>query len=370
MTFATRQHNRMQRRANRISKRLRHESRKELRQQMEQQLAELNNKLASRGQIVKKREQKRRARRPKRWSPPLHEFPANNDPLIWTDRNKNPIGHVLRDLWRPNAGFLVGGGPSLRTIDLSFLRERGIVSLGINNVAGYAPVRAMTFSDPPEKFCHAIFFDPTIMKLVPVPKLTKRVRAKKPDGTFSFTSLRVMDCPNVWGYQRDSVWEANTFLTREHATWGRSRGSEIDPAHGKEKILFTFFLGLRLLHYLGCRQIFLLGVDFQMAESDGQGPGYAFAQARTTGAAAGNNNHYRKAQSMCLELLPHFREHRFEVFQTNPHSKLTAFPHLPLTQAVQLARGLVPAEPFPESLLSGWYEKKDDPNEDKRTAND
>jgi len=414
VSLETRQFNRLRRRAARIDSQMRDAVQDDLKRQMSDELKKLEAKISARAQELQlppeaadhlnpqgeiaaaraggapvseeprikqgvaktgqragreQRARDRQARRNKkksRWSPPLHEFPANEDPLLWTDRYKNPIGHALRDLWRPNAGFLLGGGPSLRELDLSFLRQRGIVSLGINNVAGYAPVRAMTFSDPPEKFCHAVFFDPAIMKLCPVPKLGKRVRAKKPDGTFGFTSVRVMDCPNVWGYQRNSIWDAKTFLSSEIATWGRSKGSTIDPAKGQEKILFTFFLGLRLMHYLGCRQVFLLGADFTMSQSDGTGPGYAFAQGRTKGAAGGNNNHYRKAQQMCLELLPTFAQHGFEVFNCNPDSHLTAFPYYPLDQAIELARGLVPPEPFPPELLSNWYEKENDPDEKKR----
>lgn len=312
--------------------------------------------------------QERRRKRKKRWAPPLHEFPPNDDPLLWTDRWKNPIGHLLRDLWRPNPGFLVCGGPSLQQIDLSFLRERGIVSLGINNVSGYAPVRAMTFSDPPEKFCHGVFFDPAVMKLVPVPKLGKRVRAKRPDGTFSFTSLRVQDCPNVWGYRRNSVWDPETFLTSENASWGNGKkGHEVN---GRERILFTFFLGLRLLHYLGCRQVYMIGADFSMLPTeDGRGQrGYAFTERRHEGAARGNNSSYRKANAMCHELRPIFDAAGFEVYNCNPDSHLTAFDYVPLETAIRNARGLVPPEPWPDEILLGWYSKDEDP--ENRDAGD
>jgi hypothetical protein len=306
-----------------------------------------------------RRKRERKIRKQHRWSPPLHVFPKNDDPLETTDRNKLPIGHSLRDLWRPNAGFLVCGGPSLKALDLSFLRERGIVSLGVNNVAGFAPVRAMTFSDPPEKFHHGIFFDPSVMKLVPVPKLTKRVRAKRDDGTFGFTSLRVQDCPNVWGYRRDAIWDAKTFLTSPNATWGN--GAKGVQVNGREKILFTFFLGLRLLHYLGCRQVFMLGVDFSMTSSEGaDNGGYAFNERRHEGAARGNNNSYRKANIMCHELRPFFDEAGFEVYNCNPASSLTAFDYVPLEQAKAIARGLVPPEPWPDDALTGWYAKTPD----------
>lgn len=370
MSLETRRRSRHLRRIKRTERAIRKAETPEERQQLEQQLehhrAELRKAEGLGGEepdpdARQKAREERRAKRRKRWAPPLHEFPKNDDPLEWTDRWKNPIGHLLRDLWRPNPGFLVCGGPSLQQIDLGFLRERGIVSLGINNVSGYAPVRAMTFSDPPEKFCHGVFFDPAIMKLVPVPKLGKRVRAKKPDGTFGFTSLRVQDCPNVWGYRRNSVWDAERFLTSEHASWGN--GKKGMEENGRERILFTFFLGLRLMHYLGCRQVYLLGVDFNMTPTeDGSGAaGYAFRERRHEGAARGNNSSYRKANAMCAELRPILDAAGFHVYNCNPDSHLTAFDYVPLEQAKQAARGLVPPEPWPDDMLLGWYSKDDDP---------
>lgn len=370
MSLDTRQRNRHLRRIKRAERKARTAKDAAERQHFEAEAVkhreamlgdELRAKAKNDGEERRAARAERRRKRKKRWAPPLHEFPANEDPLFCTDRNKQPIGHVLRDLWRPNPGFLVCGGPSLQGIDLGFLRERGIVSLGVNNVSGYAPVRAMTFSDPPEKFCHGVFFDPAVMKLVPIPKLTKRVRAKRPDGTFGFTSLRVMDCPNVWGYRRNAVWDAATFLTNEDATWGNGKhGAE---QNGRERILFTFFLGLRLLHYLGCRQVFLIGVDFNMlpSEDGGGSTGYAFTERRSEGAARGNNSSYRKANAMCHELRPHFDAAGYEVYNCNPNSGLTAFDYVPLEQAKALARGLVPPEPWPDDMLLGWYAKDDDP---------
>jgi hypothetical protein len=295
--------------------------------------------------------EKRIAERAKRYGPIPEEavLPENNDPLIVTDRDGNEIGHCLRDLWAPGAGFLVCGGPSLKTLDLSPLRERGINSLGVNNVAGYAPVSAFTFSDPPEKFHHGVFFDAKVMKIVPVPKLKKRVRAKCEDGIFRMTAFRVGQCPNVWGYHRNAIWQPDQFLTIDRATWGHGKEGLVVDAK-RPRILFTFFLGLRLLHYLGCRRVYMLGVDFRMSEQSG----YAFDQNRWPGACRGNNNSYSLANRMLLELKPHFDEMNYEVFNCNPKSRCTVFPYVSYEKALEDVRGPVPKEPFD---MSGWYEK-------------
>jgi len=327
---------------------------------------ELPIKLSPRQERMKKRAAKiaaRQVRMAKRAAeeakkPQLISLPGNDDPLEITDQDGKPIGHVLRNRWAPCAGFLVGGGPSLKSLDLSPLRERGIVSLAINNVAAAAPVRAFCCGDPPEKFHHGIWFDPAMRKFVPERRLGTRVRAKLPSGEFAFTALRVKDCPEVWGYKRDSVWDAANFLRRDAATWGR--GDKQAKEEGKPHILFSFFIGLRLMHYLGCRRVYLIGVDFGMDEQHG----YAFDQARTEGAIRGNNNSYRIASGMCLELKPHFAAAGFEIFNCNRQSKLTAWPYVPFDEAVEDCRGLVPKEPLDCRF---WYEKPGDKDEETRT---
>lgn len=283
--------------------------------------------------------------------PPLVQLPANADPLVVYDPETRTQTNTLRNLWRGCAAFYVCGGPSLRQLDLERLRDRGVVSLGINNVAAYAPVRAFTCSDPPEKFHHGIWLDPAILKFVPIPKLSKRIRAKVSETDWRPTAYRVEDCPSVFGYSRATEYVAADFLTTPHASWGQ--GKHGLAKHGGEKILFTFFLGLRLLHYLGVRRIYLLGVDFQMTEQDG----YAFAEQRHEGAVRGNNNHYRIAKGMCDELAPVFAAAGLEVYNSNPESALTTWPYVSYEDALADCRGALPADGILDT--HGWYAKQE-----------
>jgi hypothetical protein len=306
----------------------------------------------------KKRRRERAERRARRLAergevPPLATFPPNEDPLMVYDRDGNGCGHVLRDLWARSAGFLVCGGPSLQTYNLDRLKDRGITSLGVNNAAGAAHCRAFTCSDPPMKFHHGIWLDPSVMKIVPKPKLHKRVRAKL-GHSFRYTALNVNQCPNVWGYARNATFEPAEFLTSSHATWGVN--SAAAEKSGRAKILFTWFLGLRLLHYLGVKRVYLLGVDFQMEA----GAPYAWRERKDEGGCGGNNNHYLKARSMCRELLPVFQAAGFEVFNCNPESRLEVFPYIPFETALDDCRGHIPEEPFD---LFGWYGKTADDGE-------
>ena len=274
----------------------------------------------------------------------------NADPLQIQDRAGRET-HALRDEWRNTAGFLVCGGPSLKELPLDKLKDRGIVSMGLNNSSGRFHCRAMTFCDPQSKIHHGIFFDPTIRKFVPTTKFNKRVRVKHPDGSFQITDIKVRDCPNVYAYKRIGFYTPETFLTENGATWGNSDDGV--ALTGRPKIIFSMFIGIRLLHYLGCRRIYLLGADFSMDDKRG----YAFEQGRDSGAIRSNNDHYRLAAVMFKELRPYLENVGLEIYNCNPESRLAAFDYVPFDRAYQDCRGLVPPEPFD---LSGWYEKSEE----------
>lgn len=283
------------------------------------------------------------------------------DPLVVYDRRGNKT-EALRDLWKDRAAFFVGGGPSLKSLDYMRLADRGVLSLGLNNVAGFVPVRAFTFNDPPEKFHHGIWRDGSIMKFLPRPKLTHkkrgRLREKFSDGSFKYLEEKTTDCPNVWGYDRCDWYTPETFLTEPGASLGNNaKGVE---KTGRAKIICSMFLGLRLLHYLGVNRVYLLGVDFHMDPAKGAaGQGnYAFGETRDAGAIDSNNGLYTVAAAMLTELRPVFEAAKFGVWNCNQYSALRAFDYVPFEEALADCRNGVPAEPFD---LNGWYVKGEQP---------
>lgn len=330
----------------------------------QKRIRERNERVAARNTRVEARNKRISQRRQDEYmlggeKPPVISLPENADPLHVYDRDKQRVD-CLRNLWAANpSAFLVCGGPSLQKIDLSKLATRGVMSLGVNNVAAYAPVKAFTCGDPPEKFHHGIWLSGDILKIVPAGKLKQCVRAKLPNGTFRWTSYHVRHCSNVWAYRRRDVWMPGEFFTTEWATLGRGgkEGTKLEP--NKPTIIFTFFAALRLMHYLGIRRVYLLGVDFAMTPDSG----YAFNQKRTEGACRGNNNSYRIATAMLEELLPTFERHSYEVFNCNPESHLPLFPHVPFEDAFEDCRGPVPESPWDTNR---YYEKPGDPNDEER----
>jgi len=249
----------------------------------------------------------------------------------------------LNGLWHPSPGFLVCGGPSINKIPYQRLRERGIVSLAVNNVAAHVPVTSWCFSDPQNKFHHGLFLDPKCMTFSPIPKLKRMVMTKLPNKKFKLMNMRVKHCPSTFGFDRKTTFNAKEFFSTEHAHWGRG-GKQ--PENDKPFIcLSTMLIGLRLLHYLGCPKIYLLGVDLWMTNEQP----YAFKQAKKA-----RNGRYNNENAYLRELKPIFDQNNFQVFNCNPESKCDVFDYIPFEEALEDCRGGVPAEPFDTEL---WYNK-------------
>jgi hypothetical protein len=322
-------------------------------------------RLRKRGQEADAPKTKVTAKAARREAPELIAYPETTDQLVMYDRHKREIGHALQNFWWPTpAAFLVCGGPSIKELDLELLKQKGVMSLAVNNVAAVTPVRAMCFSDPPEKFHNGIFLDGSIMKFVPHTKLSKRMRIRDPNTKkLVFSTVNVNHCPSVFAYRKNACWNSDTFLTADCATLGSGKDCPKWQAAGRkpeEKIIFTFFIGLRLLHYLGIRTVYLLGVDFNM-EVDNY---YAFNESRTPGMAMGNNRYYRQASEMLAELKPLFAASDFRVFNTNPKSHLTVFDYVPYQSAITHCRQLIPQTEW-ELNMNGWYTKAGEEMDDR-----
>jgi hypothetical protein len=287
------------------------------------------------------------------------------DPLRVTDRQLNQT-YALRNLLYGRSAFLVCGGPSLKTCDYNRLAERGIFSMGINNVAGYVPVSAFTCSDPPSKFHWGIWADPNMMKFVPTPKIGHercdrgKLRKKLKDGSFEWFDPEVLatdSSPNVWGYERRGwLMTDETWFTDSGAAWGNlNRGVK---RFEQDKTVCTMLLGLRLLQYLGAKKIFLLGVDFHMALNAGRHDNYAFGEERDQGAVQSNNAQFAVTNKWLCDLRPVFERFGFHTYNCNQQSHLRAFDYVPFEAALEECRGFVPKEPFD---LTWWYCKNDNP---------
>jgi len=247
----------------------------------------------------------------------------------------------MAGMWYPASGFLVCGGPSVNNLPIEKLRERGIVSFGVNNVSGHVPVDAWTFSDPQRKFHHGLHLDPKTITFSPIPKLRKHIRAKLPDNSYRILDKRVFECPSVFGYERKTEFHPESFFSTSYGHWGFGG----NHPNREFTCLCTMLLGIRLMHYLGCVNVYMIGVDFWMT-NEAQ---YSFGQVKNV-----RNGRYSKENEMLKMLKPTFDKHNFNLFQCNKDSKCDSVPYVPFDEAFSDCKGSVPNEPFD---LSDWYNK-------------
>ena len=105
---------------------------------------------------------------------------------------------------------------------------------------------------------------------------------------------------------------------------------------------------LSLACHLGAGQVYLLGADFRMAPD----ARYAFDEERTDEAIRHNNVLYDALDRRFKALHPELKKLGIRVWNCTDGSGLTAFPHLPFTEAVRRAT----AESAEAVPTAGWYE--------------
>ena len=287
------------------------------------------------------------------------------DPLLMIDNKLQPT-EALRSMFN-GVGFLVGGGPSFNSDIAAQLNRRGVWSMAINNVAGVSGFRPSAFvcSDPPSKFHHGIWLDPTVMKFIPAPKFGSRrdrnhLREIQPDGGFTTLQkngedVRTPDVPNIWGFKRRAwLTPDDTFFTEDSAAWGNHKKGWQQT--GEPRTVNTLLLGTRLMYYLGFRRVYLLGVDFFMDPQVGELERYAFEEVRDDNAVASNNNQFAVTNRWLCTMQKDgvFNRYGLELFNCAPRSGLRAFGHIPFDRALADALEGYPEEPF---NLKGWYKK-------------
>jgi hypothetical protein len=260
----------------------------------------------------------------------------------------------LCDTYRGATLFLVSSGPSLKGVDLSPLKQPGIVTMGLNNSPKLLRPNLWTCVDKPDSFMRSIWLDPTIQKFAPLCHTDKEIFdndshvERDPNsgaiithmkdgkvvplindakGKFLFREpglpMRVRDCPNMAFYRRNEHFHADQFLWEDTICWGNH--GDLGGARSVNLV------ALRLAYLLGFRKVYLLGVDFNMTMESR----YAFDQDRSASSVRGNNSSYATNMKRLAELKPYMDKEGFEVFNCNPNSALKVFPTAPLGDAIE-----------------------------------
>ncbi len=253
----------------------------------------------------------------------------------------------LFDLLPKQAAFLIASGPSLNSLDLTILANRGVLTMGVNNSPKKFRPSLWTCVDSPAHFLQSIWKDPTIMKFL------RDENEKSPifdNDLWCESSALACDCPNTFVYRSNTSFEAETFLTEDSVNWGNSS----EEGGGRSVLLAA----LKILYYLGVRTVYLLGVDFSMS-SDST---YCFSQARNQSSIESNNQTYRILNTRFRQLLPYFEAAGFHVWNCNPASRLEVFPFLSFDDAIEDALRDMPSD-LQSERTEGLYDRNPDSND-------
>lgn len=224
--------------------------------------------------------------------------------------------------YRGGSAFLIASGPSFNKINKELLKKPGVWAMTLNNAIRNHRGQAACVVDDPARFVKSLWLDPTITKFVPMAIFEKPLWDNEKWGPLN---IKVGDCPNVIGYRRNEKFHAQRYLYEDTINWGNHK----QWGGGRSVMLAA----LRILFLLGFRNVYLVGVDFEMSEEKR----YHFDEDRTRSAIHGNNSTYSKMKEWFNELQPHFLAENFIVKNTNPDSKLSAFPFIDFEEAIRLA---------------------------------
>jgi len=246
----------------------------------------------------------------------------------------------LENIYNGACCFLVGAGPSLNQLDLSKLNQRGILVASMNNVGAVKVRPNLWFSvDDPVSFCENIWNDPFIWKFIPEENVSKPFLVRDTNGKFQASKKRVHECPCVLMYRRNKDFHAETFLIEPTVNWGvHSDNFDSYGGKGGRSVLFP---ALRILFYLGIRKVFLLGVDFNMQESQP----YSFPQVKHAKGCKSNNDAYRIFAERLAALRPLFEKENYKIYNCNPESKLIAFDFRTYDEVIEFAIKSCPNQP-------------------------
>lgn len=255
----------------------------------------------------------------------------------------------FRNLYKNSSAFLILGGPSLNkllnsseTISIDgnkriscsdALNLPGFITMGVNNsVKSFRP-NIWTSVDEPSRFIKSIWFDPKIQKFIPYEYMDKQIFDNE---EWKDLNMSVRDCPNVYGIERNEKFNHNTFLTESTFNWGNHK----NYGGGRSVML----VAIKLLYYLGIKNIFLLGCDFKMATDYT----YSFEQSRTQGAINNNNRTYQMMKERFELLKPIFEQNNLSIYNCNPESELKVFEFISFEDAIKKAYG----EKLPKDLIN------------------
>lgn len=229
-------------------------------------------------------------------------------------------GHLaMADTYKDAHVFLVCGGPSLNNQDLSLLQKLTVAAV---NQVGATHIRPdIWFSvDAPGRFHPKIWEDPAIVKFTTNKHRQDEYR-EFVNGQWAQQSRAVDDLPNTHFFNCVDECSGSEFFSTT-VSWS--------AAGGHKSVMMA---ALRILYWLGFRNVYLLGCDFAMSPDKG----YAFDQPTDAIRRWENNRSFDDLNKTFGMLRPVFEKHSFKVYNCTPGGDLTTLPRLTLEAAIERA---------------------------------
>jgi len=295
----------------------------------------------------------KRGRQPHIGTNAYYEF-GQHIPFFFTRDHAEHLG--MYGMYRGGSAFLIASGPSFKNANQDLLRQPGVWTMTINNAVSSFRGNAGIIVDEPQRFNMSLFLDPKIQKFIPIDHFDRQLWDNRlvsdvdgqPVQMWELSQLKAGDCPNTIGFRRNEKFHAERYMTEDTINWGnhadicvcgkgqRGRRGDACPSCGRKDAFGSrsvMLAALRVLFLLGFRDVYLVGVDFEMTEDKR----YHFDEARHKGAVNNNNNTYAKLKIWLGQLRPLFEEANYFIYNTNPDSKLDVFDKMTLEEAVARA---------------------------------
>jgi len=244
------------------------------------------------------------------------------------DKNANP---ALRNRFEGKSIFSMMTGPSLNDLDWQQVQGRFTFSIKKLPLTHLVPTIWLCM-EKQQDMPYQIWETKTLIKVV-----TQEVYDKgymQPQGPVVegkpplFRMGHINQLKNMYWFKLAQAYRSDTYFTDDKIQWGMD--SEKKDEHGipgRRSIMIAHF---RLLHHIGFRKIYLLGVDFNMQKEQP----YCYNRKKEPGAINQNNLLYEALKVRLSALYPLMLKAGLEVFNCNPNSKLEVFPYCSFEDAL------------------------------------
>lgn len=210
------------------------------------------------------------------------------------------------------AAFLVGGSPSLESVDLGLLQRPGIVSAAMNNVAAFFRPTYWIGADSAGKYSKSILMDPSFMKFCYLSKENDVIGDKMWQDMPNTIFLSTSECkPSRFFYKsRDFIWWRNVFL-----------------------------LALQVLYRLGFRTVYCVGCSFFIDDKP-----YFYETGLSDNEIEYNKRTYTMVLGQLTNILPFAKDTGFKIISCTKNSKLNDIvEHMAFEHAIDITSATLPA---------------------------